>query len=396
MNIKKIAALMAASMTICFSSLNFVYAEETSEISESQTTEEQNEILSKDSLWKYTIQTDEETNEEYAQLESYLGHDTEIVIPEEIDGNVISKLGDYAFYENEEITKVTISKNLEYFGEFSFFGCISINEFEVNDKNEIYETKDGVIFGDNNQLLVLYPPAKTETEYTIPDGVKSLNSAAFACCTNLKKINLPDSLERIGIYCFAECTSLNNVVIPENVTELNDFNFTGCTSLTDITLHDEIVRIGNGTFFSCKALNSIEFPKYLYEIGQAAFVSTGFTEIEIPPSVSLIGYSAFGFITNQSNELVAMESFTVKGVTGSAAQSYCSEEGNEKITFEAVDEKYTQKASSENSDSNKKSGMKPGIIIGIVIVFIAAIAIILVLAYRSRSKKSSEKNDNKQ
>lgn len=393
MNVKKIAALIAASMTICFSSLNFVYAEEASESETSQ--EEPELILSEDSMWKYVHVTDEDTNEEYVSLESYLGHEKEVVIPEEIDGNVILGLGEYTFRENEAIEKVTISENLKYFGGFPFFACTSIKEFEVNDKNEIYEAVDGVVYGDDKQLLIVYPPAKSDTEYTVPDGVVAIHSGAFACCSNLKKVNFPDSLQKFGAFCFSECTSLNNIVIPEKVTELSEFNFTGCTALTDITLPEKLSVIGAGAFFSCKVLNSIEFPSSLSEIGEAAFVSTGFKEIEIPPGITTIGYSAFGYDTDQTGQLITMESFTIKGATSSQAQWYCADEGNNHITFVPIDEKYAQEATSENSDSDKNSGVNPGMIVGIVIVFLVAIIVPLFAVFKSKSKNSSKKNGNK-
>lgn len=391
MNFKKICMMLAASMMVVFSCLNTAYAEESETASEVQ--EESEKILSQDSIWEYTIQKDEESGEEYACIESYYGNETEIVIPDDIDGNTVKKLGDYAFYENEKVTKFIISKNIEYFGNFPFFGCTSLKEFEVDKENNIYETKDGIIFGDNNELFVCYPAAKPETEYTIPDGVIALNPAAFANCSNLKIVNFPETLQRIGLYCFAECTSLNNVVIPESVQELGEFNFCGCTSLTDITLPDTMYTIGSAAFFECTSLNKIEFPMYLQEIGQCAFVSTGFTEIEIPYTVQNIGYSAFGFTTDQTGQLIPMESFTVKGLSGSIAQSYCSEEGNEKITFEATDEEITQ-ASESSEEDNKKGGLKPGVIVGVAICFGAAIIIAVVIIVSNRSKRSDEGDDD--
>lgn len=390
MNIKKIAAIFAASFMLSFSAMTCVYADESEEeTDETIATQEKSEtILSEDSLWDYTIVSDEKTNEEYACIESYHGEDTEITIPDEIDGNVVKQLGDYAFYEKAAITKITISENITDFGNFPFFGCISLKEFEVDEKNDIYEVKDGALLGDDGQLLVCLPAGNTDTEYTIPDGVVALNPAAFACCINLKKVNFPDTLERIGLYCFAECTSLNNVEIPEGVTELDMFNFTGCTSLTDISLPDTMHTIGAGAFSKCTSLTSIEFPMYLQEIGQAAFASTGFTEVEIPSTVQNIGYSAFGFDTDQAGQLVAMDNFTVKGLTGSIAQSYCSEEGNEHITFEAIDEEASSEAQSDDGDKEDK-GMSPGIIAGIVICCGAAVAIAIILPLSLRAKKKN-------
>ena len=390
MNVKKICMLLAASITISFSCLNIAYAEEESTVnSEANTGSEKK--LSEDSMWEYTIQKDEESGEEYACIESYYGSDTEITIPEDIDGNTVKRLGNYAFYENERVTKFTISENLEYFGDFSFFGCTALKEFEVNDKNDIYEVKDGALLGDDSQLFVCFPAGKTETEYTIPEGVIALNPAAFATCYNLKKINFPETLETIGLYCFAECTLLNNITIPDNVQELGDFSFCGCTSLTDINLPDTMHTIGNAAFFKCTSLNKIEFPEYLQEIGQCAFVSTGFTEIEIPYTVQKIGYSAFGFTTDQSDQLVAMNSFTIKGLSGSVAQTYCAEEGNENISFVATYEEATQ--DSESTEEKKEGGLKPGIIAGIVIGCGAAVIIAVLIIMSARSKKTDDEDD---
>ncbi|MGN0612819.1 MAG: leucine-rich repeat domain-containing protein [Porcipelethomonas sp.] len=405
MNFKKFAAVIAASALVCFSSFSMVYAEEDSDTASEEETSSQTEsetLLSSDSLWEYTIGNDEETNEEYASLDKYLGSDAEISIPSEVDGITVRKLGTYTFYENTTVTKINIPETITDFGDFSFFGCPSLKEFFVDENNELYTADNGILIGKDGLLFICYPPAKTETEYTIPDGVVALNPAAFATCTNLKTVNFPDSLERMGLYCFAECTSLNNVVIPESVTELSQFNFCGCTSLTDITLPDTMHTIGDGAFFACTALDKIDFPDYIQQIGQCAFVSTGFTEIEVPATVQEIGYSAFGYTTDEQGLLVEMDGFVVKGLTGSAAQAYCGE--NENVTFESTDSSYTEasgetETDSENSDNEESSGLKPGVVVAIcvggVVVVIAVIIIVkVILSSRTGTDDADEEDDD--
>jgi len=405
MKFKKIAAILSSAF-VCATAVIPVSAEETEETTEAVSVVVE-EAESKDSLWTYSVLKDNTTKEEYAVLNTYTGSETEVVIPDEVDGYTVSELGTYTFYENTAIKKITISESLENFGNFPFFACSALEEFEVDEDNEIYSTVDGVLMGDDEQLLVCYPPAKSDTEYAIPDGVVALSAGAFGTCTNLESVTFPDTLERMGLYCFAECTSLNNITIPESVTELSEFNFTGCTSLTDITLPDTMHTIGSGAFSLCTALDSIEFPTHLMEIGQGAFVSTGFTEIEIPATVQEIGYSAFGYVTDEQGQFVAMDSFVVKGLTGSMAQAYCGE--NEHVEFVATDDTVATDGSNDTADATDTSvsylvgsaddepeeelEIKPGIIIAVCIAgFIVMIVVIVLIVMLVRKVVKKKKN----
>lgn len=399
MNFKKIAALTAASAILSFSALSvtgmnvFADEEETAAEAVQESSEESETLLSKDALWHYTIVEDEEGNKS-ASLDEYFGHDTALSIPSKVDDMTVTHLGEYAFYENTDLTEVTIPATITDFGNFSFFGCTSLKEFKVDPDNEIYTARDGVLMSKDNQLFICYPPAKGDKEYTVPDGTLALNPSAFAVCKSLEKVNLPDSLQSIDLYCFAECEKLNNVVIPEKVDMLDMFSFTGCTALDSITLPEEMHVIGAGAFYKCTSLSSIEFPKYLMEIGQGAFVSTGFTEIEIPPTVQEIGYSAFGYTTDQQGQLTPMSSFTVKGLSGSQAQTYCGE--NENVTFVAIDEDYTtpdeENSGKDDDDDDKnddKGGLSKGAIAGIcggAVCVAAGIVILIVMLLKRRSK----------
>lgn len=405
MKLKKLAAIIASAAVMCFSGYAAVYAEDTDSETDSSVSEELSEVFtSPDGLWRYSILTNEDDKSEYVKLVKYLGTDSEVSVPSEIDGTPVTEIGEYAFMMNTNLNdtakKISISSTITDFDDFSLFGCTALEEFTVDEENEIYTAKDGVLFGDDEMLLVCYPPAKSETEYTVPDGVIALNSSSFSLSNNLKKVNFPDTLERIGEFCFSECTSLNNVVIPENVSELSKFAFGSCTSLTNIELPEKLHTIGSGAFSQCTSLKSIEFPKYIQQIGQAAFASTGFTEIELPSTLQDIGYYAFGFTADQQGQITAMDSFTIKGVEGSMAQSYCGEEGNEHITFEAIGDESSDDGNANSNeaqaDDNKSDkGLKPGVIAGIIIVgVIIVIAVCFIVIKNVKKNKKSEEADD--
>ncbi|MCI7805455.1 MAG: leucine-rich repeat domain-containing protein [Oscillospiraceae bacterium] len=388
---KRIASLvMAVSAAVSFLALP-AYAEESALIDEpaeeESAAEEESYITSGD--YKYSVQTGDDGNE-VAFLEEYIGSDTKIEIPEEIDGYTVTGLGDYTFYLNDKITEVTISENLADFGYFPFYGCTSLTEFKVNDKNEIYTTdSDGAIVGRDGLAIMAYPTGKNPEKYTVADGIVAINASTFAMCSNLKEITFPESVEFIGNFAFAECTSLESIVLPENLSALSNFMFSGCTALKDVTLPENLQKIGNASFYKCESLELIDFPVTLSEIGQAAFCSTGMTSVTIPATVSLIGYSAFGFHTDDNDQIVADENFVVMGYNGSYAQTYCKE--NE-VSFVSLDEPEDDSSLTEKNSSEEK-GLKPGVIAGICVAAAAVIIIVVVILVNHGKNKDEDDED---
>lgn len=390
MKLKKLALILSTSLiTVCSLSLS-VYADE--EVSEGETAAEESQtdgddgyLTTKDGDYKYSVKASEESGEQYVVLEEYLGNDESVVIPEEIDGINVTEIGDYAFNEKEFIKTITISKNIEDFGDYSFYGSTAITEFKVDEENEIYKADEsGAIVGKDGLAYFAYPCGKNPTEITVPDGTIAIQSSAFAVCTELKTVNLPESLEYIGSFCFAECESLDNVVIPEGVTSIEKYTFSGCKSLKNITLPDTVTVIGDAAFFECEAMTEFNFPAGLTEIGQGTFASTGFKTIEIPASVISIGYSAFGFTTDQTNQIIPVEDFSISGYAGSYAQSYCTENS---IKFNEI-----QPESTDSDKNSSESKVKPGVIISICII--GAVIIIGVIIIVKKVKNSDYDDEN--
>lgn len=59
----------------------------------------------------------------------------------------------------------------------------------------------------------------------IPGTVTSIGNSAFSNCKNLKEIELPSSLIEIDSYAFSCCYSLTSIKIPESVTIMSLFNY---------------------------------------------------------------------------------------------------------------------------------------------------------------------------
>ena len=131
----------------------------------------------------------------------------DLVIP---DG--VETVNDYAFYDCDGLTSVTIGASVKIIGSESFYDC------------------DGL------------------TSITIVNSVTRIGVGAFESCNNLINITIPDSVTHIGLMAFSDCPNLRNVIFedtstwyyywekPENRTQLN------ANELSDVETAAELLK----------------------------------------------------------------------------------------------------------------------------------------------------------
>jgi len=67
-------------------------------------------------------------------IRAYKGQDTEVVIPETIDGKPVTEISEKAFSENESVTGVRIPQSVENIGEEAFYDCEQLKTLLFSDK----------------------------------------------------------------------------------------------------------------------------------------------------------------------------------------------------------------------------------------------------------------------
>ena len=149
-------------------------------------------------------------------------------------------------------------------------GCTSLRAIIVPEEHATLSSFEGVLYDKEQTVLYIYPAAKADTSYTIPDTVHTISAGVFSGYKGTSLI-LPAALTSIGDEAFAN-SKLQSIVIPANV-----------------------VSIGNKAFYYCEDLKTIEFApgSKLTTIGNNAFQHVGITTIDIPDSVNYFGISAF-------------------------------------------------------------------------------------------------------
>lgn len=184
-------------------------------------------------------------------------------------GNTLREIGDNAFYLGINIDTVHLPASLEKIGNDVFLG-ISAKKFEVDPDNKYFSSPDGVLVSNKESRVILCPENNDITSFTVPDGIRKIDSSAFSSNKNLTSVIFPDSLEEMGTHVFYECSELNTISIPEKVKRIEEADFFGCTSL-----------------------EKVDLPADLEYIGSRAFMESGIKEIDIPDKVEYIGERAF-------------------------------------------------------------------------------------------------------
>ncbi|GMH52670.1 hypothetical protein TrLO_g10384 [Triparma laevis f. longispina] len=89
----------------------------------------------------------------------------------------------------------------------------------------------------------------------IPDGVESIDGAAFCACDSLTTVSFPTTLTLFGWPAFYKCSSLDNVdLLHTNLQELDYSAFGSCSELKSMTTPDLLQTLGKAIFRGCSKL----------------------------------------------------------------------------------------------------------------------------------------------
>lgn len=142
---------------------------------------------------------------------------------------------------------------------------------QVDKDNEYFASKDGVLFTKDMETLLVYPSAKIDEEYIIPDNVVSIKSYAFYGKENLKSVTMPDSVEKVGDNAFQFCINLEKIKLSRNLEYISDFMLERCAGLKSVEIPDSVKEIKRYALRECSGLTSVKIPEEVFCIEEYAF-----------------------------------------------------------------------------------------------------------------------------
>ncbi len=154
------------------------------------------------------------------------------------------------------------------------------------------------------------------TEVQLPTTLIAIREYGFNSLQSLEQITLPENLKIIEFCAFSECLALKSIVLPDSVTTVGPNVFSNCENLTSATLSAGMREVPDSMFSGDPKLSHVVIPEGITRISDTAFIMCGFTEFNIPSTVTGIGVASFSGCSKLTKITVAEGNPVYKDVDG--------------------------------------------------------------------------------
>ncbi len=284
-----------------------------------------------------------------AMISGYSGNDSDIIIPDMLDGHTVTSLASDVFWFNEDITSVEIPESLtviedyvflrenqrwlnsyrdngkpyilvpevarilvDYFAEYTdevhvnpFLGAYNLEKISVSPDNPVLGISDGMLINKITKETIAYPAGLGGTAYAVPEGITAIGFQTFFGCS-LESVSLPASVAEISQNPFIFCMALKEIsAAPDNENfSVRDgvlvsrtgtlLSYPMASDAASYTVPDGVKAIGDGAFFNNMALEAIIFPEGVESIGCRAFDHCeSLKTASLPDGLLSVGKAAF-------------------------------------------------------------------------------------------------------
>ena len=297
--------------------------------------------------WKYTEKNNEVT------IIGFSGSETEVTIPNKIEGKEVVGIAQNAFRGKNDITSIKLG-NVKTLGSGFISDCSGIKEIiipktvtsawralagssieTVRFEEGIADIPDGICY-EAGQVKSVIMPEKEDTldgyvigenafsktplaSVSIPSSITAIEDSAFSGCELLTEITIPDNVTSIGRYCFDGCKRLKTLTLGKSLKSLGYSFLEGCVNITEFTVpktitsawralagssietvrfEEGIADIPDGICYEAGKVKNVIMPEKEdtldgYVIGEYAFSKTSLASVSMPSSVTAIEDGAF-------------------------------------------------------------------------------------------------------
>ena len=188
--------------------------------------------------------------------------------------NSVVEIGDKAFYECEMLSYMELPNSVEKIGNLAYY-------------------ESGISEPVHSEVLFAYMPTNYATEYSIPEGIKTIAQKSFHYAGNIKSVTIPNSVTKIEDFAFSECYDMENIIMSNSIESIGYRAFMYCTNLKNITLPKNLKTLETEAFLGCENMESITIPNAVTELKDRLFSDSGVKYVTLPLSVKTISQKAF-------------------------------------------------------------------------------------------------------
>ena len=271
----------------------------------------------------------------------------------------ITAIAEYAFNCDEQLTTITIGKDVKTIDSKAIYSCWNLRSVWVDDANENYCDLDGVVYTKDLTHAIHYPTAhdmhlminndyaaeevdengnrkfiskvsddngnlvdkdgnnlvprvwgtnklyneqwfqtynKTCRTYVVPSTVTSLDDFSFAY-SDIVDLYLPEGLTNMGTMALFKNTALTNIYTYKTDVEITDTTYKAIDSMTEIysSLPEGLESIGSDCMYYLRGLNYMYMPSSVTYIGHHALWDAVYKEND-----QLIGVSQINVAVDEN------------------------------------------------------------------------------------------------
>lgn len=240
----------------------------------------------------------------YIEITGYKGTDDYMEIPSEYEGIPVTSI---AVLEGEgAICTLKIPASITSIAEGAFDNVTNLAAVEVAEANEKFSSAEGVLYNKDKTELILYPYAKKDTAYTIPDSVVKIAKNAITSSLALEELTVGNGIEEITAETVTECLKIKKLGVSASVKTIDTAAIAINTSIEEYIVdeNNEAYSSVDGVLFNkdkteliCypaeKAAVSYAVPETVTAIADNAFKNAKLATVTVPDSVAVIGNGAF-------------------------------------------------------------------------------------------------------
>ncbi len=162
--------------------------------------------------------------DDYEDASEFLPNPGEILIPDVLDGILITSLKEKAFLNADTVTSIVIPDKVTALPDSLFYNCTAL------------------------------------TTVTLPKNLTVVAQRAFINCVSLTEVVLPDTVAEIGLRAFNSCYMLERVVIGGGLVHtIQPYTFSDCYALAEVTIPASVGTIAENAFLNCESLKTVYF-----------------------------------------------------------------------------------------------------------------------------------------